>query len=78
MALPTQKPLQKVMAVVVQPEIVKAPRTEIFATAESGWRNRGHIGYGYGNYGGGWRRGGGYRGGYYGGGWKTKGRYYGK
>ncbi|XP_063905014.1 uncharacterized protein LOC135124080 [Zophobas morio] len=83
--LPAQQPLQKVMAVVVQPEVapihVSVPENaEILATAESGWRNRGHGGgYGYGGgygHGGGWRRGGGgYRGGYYGGGYK-KGGYY--
>lgn len=72
-ALPTQ-PLQKVVAVVVHPEITKnAESSEIFATAETGWRNKG--GYGYGS---GWKHGGGgYRGGYlnYSGGWKRGGYY---
>ncbi|KYB26800.1 hypothetical protein TcasGA2_TC033537 [Tribolium castaneum] len=71
-ATPVQ-PLQKVVAVVVPPESVRS--AEIFATAESGWRNRPGGGIGHGS---GWRnRGGGLMGGYlnYGGGWKRGGYY---
>ncbi|XP_044265617.1 glycine-rich cell wall structural protein 1-like [Tribolium madens] len=75
--MPAQ-PLQKVVAVIVPPETVKSGNSaEIFATAETGWRNRGGLGGGIGQ-GTGWRnRGGGFMGGYlnYGGGWKKGGFY---